>query len=335
MKHRPSQSGPESTPARLLDGDSALAELLRLESERAPPSGASFEVLSGRRKRRQLRQMVLWTAAFALPVGLLTLAAHRDSLEISAEHQPSRIAAEGAPPASPRQAAQVPSAWIDASATNPESLASLPSAPIESAARQAAPFQAGPAAPRRADTKAYGGLRTPAPQAPGSARSEERALNVVDCASASRGGDYELAMGCYDERARGEGTSAELSLLEAARIAWRALRSTERALARLDEYDRRFQKGALRREAALLRVEVLYSTSDVNRQRAAIERALILVPERSKELRKQAIEMAVRTGDCAAAREHIQAIIGSGNEEAEALHRTLESCGPAASPPAR
>ena len=322
MKHRPSQSGPESTPARLLDGDSALAELLRLESERAPPSGASFEVLSGRRKRRQLRQMVLWTAAFALP-------------EIPAEHQPSRIAAEGAPPASPRQAAQVPSAWIDASATNPESLASLPSAPIESAARQAAPFQAGPAAPRRADTKAYGGLRTPAPQAPGSARSEERALNVVDCASASRGGDYELAMGCYDERARGEGTSAELSLLEAARIAWRALRSTERALARLDEYDRRFQKGALRREAALLRVEVLYSTSDVNRQRAAIERALILVPERSKELRKQAIEMAVRTGDCAAAREHIQAIIGSGNEEAEALHRTLESCGPAASPPAR
>ncbi len=109
-------------------------------------------------------------------------------------------------------------------------------------------------APRAVATKA----RAPALE-PGAGAAAEPAPPAVDrdCLHHARAGATDLAIACFQEQASSPGLSAEVALLEIARLRRDVsgdLGGAERAL---DEYRRRFPHGTLSAEAGIARVELL------------------------------------------------------------------------------
>jgi tetratricopeptide (TPR) repeat protein len=134
-------------------------------------------------------------------------------------------------------------------------------------------------------------------------------------------GDYQAAIDCYGARGKGQGVGAELALLERARLEIRALGDRAAALRSLDAYDRRFPGGALHREAALTRIDVLRALGNNEEARRAIAGVIDRVPERALQLSMLASRLAADAGDCEDARRHLARArrLGATAEKLETL----------------
>jgi len=148
---------------------------------------------------------------------------------------------------------------------------------------------------------------------------------VSDCSAFSRSGEYSRALDCFGEHAQGEGTSAELALLERSRLLFHGLRDTEGALSELDVYFSRFSSGALRREAGLFRIDRLGRVGDGRAARSAIQALLPEVPEQEAELLSKWLELALADGDCAEAAE-VGARLSTLGKRNKQLERLLSAC---------
>ncbi|HWA71071.1 MAG TPA: hypothetical protein VG937_01985 [Polyangiaceae bacterium] len=98
------------------------------------------------------------------------------------------------------------------------------------------------------------------------------------CRKLSAGGRTERAIECFRAVAHGDGLEGEVALYEAARLSADVARDPARALGLLGEYERRFASGAMRGEAAWLRVRSLHAAGRVAEALAASE-ALLESPE--------------------------------------------------------
>jgi hypothetical protein len=105
-------------------------------------------------------------------------------------------------------------------------------------------------------------LFAPTVATPSTARTAADASPVPTeshCRKLSAAGRTERAIECFRAVAHGEGLEAEVALYEAARLSSDAARDPVRALGLLSEYEKRFANGAMRGEAAWLRVRSLHA----------------------------------------------------------------------------
>lgn len=347
---------PLPEPVRLIHEASPVADLLRQERNRALSPPVPFGQMMARVRPRRARSALLFAAAFAMPLGAWFVAR-------MPPNEPAVIAAELAtvassvvvaePPQMRRKVVQdarsnavalagqgEPSAKDRRQLRANDELGTEPSvgSAVSSGAAQRpdiashstkASTRLGPIRSLDARRTDGGGVTAHHASSPGSLHADEATQmpdsRGEDCSALSRRGAFQEAVTCFDEKAKGQGVGAELALLEGARIAWKALHSSEVALERLRRYETRFEDGALLREAILLKLEVLQSAGQLSAARELIEKAIVLVPERGNELRKQAFDLKVRQGACDLARRDAEALVEAGVLEA-LVASTLAEC---------
>lgn len=119
--------------------------------------------------------------------------------------------------------------------------------------------------------------------------------------------------------------SAELALLESARLRRHVTGDLSGALTDLETYKSRFPLGALRREAGLLQLDVLIAIGQNESARRAIARLLPEVPEQQTALLQQAVELDIALKNCSRARTTVEKLESLG-APVERLRARLKSC---------
>lgn len=292
-------------PAPLSREGDATARLLALaerEFRAGLDEGAAFRRLE--RSRRQ-RAVVLWVGSTVAIAAALALVAGRgldsrkaERVELTAESgplAPSRVGPSAQPPpAAPRDDPALPARSQE---------------PRRSVELRSAPSQSAPVVPTEA-------------------------ANEAQCRELSAAGRSERAVECFRAVARGAGLESEVAIYEAARLSIEALREPGRALALLDEHEKRFSGGAMRGEVAWLRVR---SLRDLGRLDEALARSEALLS--SPEGRALASELHWLRGriyqdgraDCARAVSEFVALVGEpgprGDEAELRRARCLERLG--------
>ena len=156
-----------------------------------------------------------------------------------------------------------------------------------------------------------------------------RATTREDCLELARRGDPRAAERCFDQRAAGSGLGAEMALYEMARLRRDVLRDAIGALAALSAYRERFERGSLRNEVDLSRVELL---AELGRSTDALRESAAMLAGGSG--RERAAELHLLRGDVyrrdvrdlrSAAAEYAQAEALGGTRGAEASRR-LGAC---------
>jgi len=188
-----------------------------------------------------------------------------------------------------------------------------------------------PATPRRAPRPAEpaGPDRARGAGAGAAERELGRATTREDCLELARRGDPRAAERCFDQRAAGSGLGAEMALYEMARLRRDVLRDAIGALAALSAYRERFERGSLRNEVDLSRVELL---AELGRSTDALRESAAMLAGGSG--RERAAELHLLRGDVyrrdlrdlrSAAAEYAQAEALGGTRGAEASRR-LGAC---------
>ena len=159
---------------------------------------------------------------------------------------------------------------------------------------------------------------------------EQAARSVrEDCLELARHGEPRAAERCFDQRAAGSGLGAEMALYEMARLRRDVLSDAVGALAALSAYRERFERGSLRNEVDLSRVELL---AELGRSADALRESAALLAGASG--RERAAELHFLRGDVyrrdvgdlrAAAAEYAQVEAFGGPRGAEASRR-LGAC---------
>jgi tetratricopeptide (TPR) repeat protein len=171
-----------------------------------------------------------------------------------------------------------------------------------------------------------------APRPPAEAASAP--ATEAKCREWSAAGRTEKAIDCFRSVARGTGLEGEVALYEAARLTADGLHDPSRALGLLAEYDKRFTGGAMRGEAAWLRIRAQRDAGRFDEALAGSE-ALLASPEG----RALASELHWLRGqiyqenrhDCASAVSELVALVGEPGERGDAAEvrraRCLEQLG--------
>lgn len=171
-----------------------------------------------------------------------------------------------------------------------------------------------------------------APRVPAEAASAP--ATEAKCREWSAAGRTEKAIECFRSVARGTGLEGEIALYEAARLTADSLHDPSRALGLLAEYDKRFAGGAMRGEAAWLRIRAQRDAGRFDEALAGSE-ALLASPEGrtlSSELHwlRGQIYQENRK-DCARAASEFVALVGEpgvrGDEAELRRARCLEQLG--------
>lgn len=289
--------GSPVAPPRLREQNDAVGRLLREESQLPlpQPSCAAHGIVREYRRRSARRR---WSAIAVSAVLLSGVA-----VSLRREQAPLSIGAERIPPFRSSKEFHRAAEPSPARAQEMQAQTKRPAAPAQRnvTARPRSAVRAEPA----------GSVEESKPAAEVATTAE-----VSDCASLTHAGKYQDAVGCYSAKAKGSGVSAELALLERARLERRVLGDSTAALATLDEYRVRFANGALFREAALARIEVLMALGRNEPARRAIERIVDQVPERAAELSLLGARLAVEAGACGEATDFIQRARRLGTDEA-------------------
>lgn len=311
---------PEVAPARLLDQGGELGELLR-QANRAPVGrGRAFRrVLELHRRRRISRPVFVIASSIAAAYFLWISVPQVQQLPIAAEHVEARLVTKGA-------ALQAPfspdsnQAKREAGTRGEESRVPSRHLTVEKAAES----ETVDSSETVQGAKAVGGHATVGESYAAPAGKAAPQLEI-DCAALSRSAKYTESLACYELKGAGTGMSAELALLEAARLERRALSRSDRALQKLNTYRHRFPQGMLRREAELLRIEILIELGKRREARVAIEAAVPLAPDLADSLFKRAFELALGDGDCEGARAYAKRLaVGAQTDDDLALR--LASC---------
>jgi tetratricopeptide (TPR) repeat protein len=162
----------------------------------------------------------------------------------------------------------------------------------------------------------------------------EAPANESKCREWSAAGRNDRAVECFRAVARGGGLESEIALYEAARLSADSLHDPARALVFLADYAKRFSNGAMRGEAAWLRVRAL---RDAGRLDDALTSSEALLA--STEGRALASELHWLRGqiyqenrhDCAHALSEFVALVGEPGERGDAAEvrrgRCLEQLG--------
>ena len=294
----------EVAPRRLLDGDDATGQLLRgaLGAPLREPAIGFGQIARVRHRRVARKWAALGVAAASASLAAIALVAPTQS-------EPAITAEAQRPSVIPAQHPSAPGAHPPTSVDATE------------AAR--------PVDPRSQPLK-----RTAPPMSEPEPRREPSEAGNQVCRGFVQRGDYRGAVTCYDEQAQGQGLGAELALLEKARIQQRALREPAAGLATLDEYARRFPDGALRREAAVARIDSLARLGRAAEAEAAIDASLAAerAPEQRGELLLLRAQLRSEAGDCAEAAGDLEEARESGISE-ERARPVAQACGRAAPTP--
>lgn len=291
----PLDASSESDPARLIDGSCPIAQLLRDEACRHPGPSPTFAGLQAVRIRRQVARNLGFALLLALPLVAVALRREETPLSIAAEATPitrQRIAARLQPPPVKEPAAKVPGVLLQHEEQEPASAPSTSKKTFSVPDSEKAP-------PTRA----------------------------IDCSPLSRQGRFEEALSCLAESARSQGMSAELALLESARLRRNVLGDLSSALSDLETYQERFPSGVLRREAGLLQIDVLTKMGEHQAARARISSLLPEVPEQRTELQLKMFELDLLLSDCDGAKRTL-AELGSHSDVPEVLRERLSRCHP-------
>ncbi len=149
----------------------------------------------------------------------------------------------------------------------------------------------------------------------------------ADCANLVQSGKLSKASDCYAEAAQGHGTGAELALLEHARLQMRALGNTKAASQIVNSYLARFPRGALRREALLMQIDLLARTGKTSRLIDTIDAVLSegLLAERRGELLTVQAEALAQKGNCKRALRVVQRAENHG-EASSRLSTVRKNC---------
>lgn len=282
-----SQVPTTSDPIRLIDQADAIGSLLRAESKRPAVGIPAFSRIKSTYARRRVMRSAASVSLLLAPIIAWTFWQRPSSETITAEPA-AKLMIEEAPVVEQQPSLQEP---LDDQRDSGKGRA-------EKIARPKAPQ---PKA--RPDTK----------------------LGAADCSLLSRAGQFEQALSCLGERARGAGMSAELALVESARLKHHVTGDSPSALADLNEYFSRFAAGTLRREAGLLRLEILRQLGRATEARSAIVQLLREVPEQETELLLQDFDLALEIGDCRGAQGRIERLSAQGRD-AEQLKNRLSGC---------
>lgn len=286
-------------PPRLV-GDSGeagrvLAEAAQ-ERRAGPDESAAFRRLERARRRRTV---VAWVGTAAAAAAGLVLVSMRGL---------------GGEPASPER--------VEVTAELP---LLAPVAPPSALAPKGAPVE--PPRPALAVTAA----RTVPPTLP---HLPAESVSAAKCREWSVAGRHERAVECFRTVARGNGLEGEIALYEAARLSMDGLHDPARALGFLADYEKRFTGGAMRGEAAWLRVRALRDAGRLDDALATSEALLA-----SAEGRALASELHWLRGqiyqdnrhDCAHAVSEFVALVGEAGERGDAAEvrraRCLEQLG--------
>jgi hypothetical protein len=207
-----------------------------------------------------------------------------------------------------------------------------PELETDARARLRAPLERQPTS-RRPPKQTEPPRATPAPGSGAGGLSEDRAPGRAkkreDCLELARSGDPRAAERCFDQRAAGSGLGAEMALYEMARLRRDVLRDAIGALEALSAYRDRFERGSLRNEVDLSRVELL---AELGRSTDALRESAAMLAGGSG--RERAAELHLLRGDVyrrdvrdlrAAAAEYAQAEALGGTRGAEASRR-LGAC---------
>lgn len=252
-------TSPERLPLqRLVDESSEVGRVLRealhaqAPLERSEPANWAQVQLAIRRsafRRRVLLAAGALTACFALALWGLR----------RPPEEPLSVVAE--------RLAQRPSAAAEPGAAAPQGVPL--NKPLDPQSRTNHRNQPGPTRGSAPRTQRPMGI--PSASA-GSAASA--AQDTSGCSVHVRAGNYDAALRCYEEIARGGGMAAEVALYEKARLEARVLGNQQQALNTLNQHQQRFGSGALASEVALSRIELLAATGHAKESQAAIDSAL-------------------------------------------------------------
>lgn len=267
-------------PPRLVDGDDAIAALLReVRDAPAPPGPPAQEIV-----RNSRGSLIPKAATLALAASILMTWgwSHWSSLR-----SPHRIVAETVR----TNPMTLEDAFVEdepLKAVKPVTDATEPENETVRSPRRGEPFRVS-TPPASLDQHKQ--------LAPTNAQNDS-----VTCAELSTASRYDEALACYEIKAAETGMSGELALIESARIQWRVNGSPAAALSKLSEYERRFSGGALALEARLLKVRLLDDARGGTEALTYLREQLDAHPEWSERLVPLGTAIAVRNGDCAAAR---------------------------------
>ncbi len=293
-------------PRRLIEGDDAVAQVLRAELERDDDARiVDFNALRARRARRQA-QSQRWVAA-AVVLGAAGLFASliqpQRELSITAETLPEL----------PQATAQ------GAERHDVERPASSPTAPLHAPSEVPAPESAKKQSSVAATKKTVpDGSRVQAP-------------TDTDCRDVVRSSGYAAGVRCYGDKAEhASGVGAEVAWIERARLESRALGRPNEALETLSTYERRFPSGTLATEARLTKIELLAAVGRREEALRAIDDAAPRIPERAGSLHLLGARLALETNDCSLAAQHLDAAVRARApaDRIEALRRSTK-CFPA------
>lgn len=314
----------EAAPARLMETEDALGALLREEvSAPLERSRPFFQVLDVYRRRRIVRPLLAGVFSLAAASLLWVYMPRVETFPIAAENPGGgwgvQLSRQGAQEAEPIREASAHGESSDLSTGEEESAGEQAARPVEKGRKVAFLLAGGKMkAPQSKNSV------EPGAQAETFAGSEAEQVEV-DCAALGRGAQYAQALDCYGRKAEGAGMGAELALLEAARLQRRALSRNDQALATLNRYRARFPQGMLRREAELLRLELLTALGQTKQARQAIEGLLAIVPEMKSSLLRRGFDLAWSERDCEGARVYQERLREAGLAS-EDLAERLASC---------
>jgi len=298
-------------PRRLCETDRVAGRLIRevLEQDAAPMELAAGEEVrrEALRRRGRGRSRIMWGAA-AAAAALLWLVSGRSSPSITSESISALLIQQEAT----ENAASETDAASSASAEKLSEL--IPPEPREPVLVKAKP------------EKSKGGARKKLGEEEASAKKGESpdVKEPADCSSLAST-DHQAALRCFRAAASGSGVSSEFALLEMSRLYSRALGDRQAALNVLDEYRRKYPSGALRREAALARVDHLLALGSPDAALAATLEARDSVPDQRVRLNRVAGELLVQLGRC----DEIETALidgAMGDEEKNRLLSLASSC---------
>jgi hypothetical protein len=284
--HAEEGSPPSVAPQRLVEGDDAVARILRAELRRDHGAGViDFEVLRARRVRAQVRTQRWLAAALVLgTVGLL--------FSMREPHRELSITAE---------------TWTDQA--EPTALADEPPQAEPPATSVTEPPRVPDNVPARATATKESSPKASKKNSPGGSRAQATA-NDADCRAVTRSSGYEAGARCYGDKAKhGSGVGAEVAWIERARLESRALGRPNEALETLKAYEHRFPSGTLVNEARLTRIELLAAVGRREEALRAIGEAAPLIPERAASLHLLGARLALETDDCSLAAQHLDAAV--------------------------
>ena len=246
---------PAPDPERLaLDPElGPLLEQANAESASGFDEATAFQRLAERltppvKLRRWQRQGASWgaplaAAGFALAVAVLfRFEPSSDGIVVGPEASAGAAGTVSAPQEQERAAAEKVATPRAAVLTAPE--------------RNSVPARARSERREKARSASRAATARPEPAAAPPAEPGEPGAQE-DCLALARHGQSQQAERCFGARAAGSGLGAEMALYEMARLRRDVLRDAAGALAVLGEYRQRFQRGSLRNEVDLSRVELL------------------------------------------------------------------------------